>query len=235
MYLKIAVVNNSGNVGKSTICNILLKPRLVESQVIRVESINTDGTTEDKISAEQFEDILSKMDEQDCSIIDVGSSNIENFLLKMREFKSSHEDIDFFIIPVTPSNKQQIDSVNTIDSLISLGVQLEQIKIIFNMANKKLTIEKEFSEFLNGLPHDVKINNYPTIYQSSVFDLLTKIDRSFIEVLADKRDYRTLIRQSDSKEERSILSFERSAHRLVNGFNDELDAAFHMLNLSVTE
>lgn len=44
MYLKIAVLNNSGNVGKSTICQTVLKPRLPESEIIRVETINSDGT-----------------------------------------------------------------------------------------------------------------------------------------------------------------------------------------------
>ncbi|MCM5327019.1 transcriptional regulator, partial [Escherichia coli] len=32
MYLKLAIVNNSGNVGKSTICQTLLKPRLEGSE-----------------------------------------------------------------------------------------------------------------------------------------------------------------------------------------------------------
>ncbi len=231
MYLNIAVVNNSGNVGKSTICDILLKPRLEGAQVIKVETINSDGTNDEKISADQFEDVLNKMDEHDCSIIDVGSSNIENFLLKMQEFKSSHEDIDCFAIPVTPSNKQQVDSVTTIQNLMTLGIEPERVKVVFNMANKKLSVTKEYAEFLSGIPSDISLSEYSVVFESTVFDLLAKIDRPFLDVLNDKRDYRSLIRQSESKEERSILSFERSAHRLVNGFNDELDQAFSALKL----
>lgn len=231
MYLNIAVVNNSGNVGKSTICDILLKPRLEGAQVIKVETINSDGTNDEKISADQFEDVLNKMDEHDCSIIDVGSSNIENFLLKMQEFKSSHEDIDCFVIPVTPSNKQQVDSVTTIQNLMTLGIEPERVKVVFNMANKKLSVTKEYAEFLSGIPSDISLSEYSVVFESTVFDLLAKIDRPFLDVLNDKRDYRSLIRQSESKEERSILSFERSAHRLVNGFNDELDQAFSALKL----
>ncbi|MDA0134716.1 transcriptional regulator [Vibrio harveyi] len=231
MYLNIAVVNNSGNVGKSTICDILLKPRLEGAQVVKVETINSDGTNDEKISAEQFEDILNKMDEHDCSIIDVGSSNIENFLLKMQEFKSSHEDIDYFLVPVTPSNKQQVDSATTIQNLMTLGIEPERVKVVFNMANKKLAVTKEYAEFLSGIPSGISLSEYPVVFESTVFDLLAKIDRPFLDVLNDKRDYRSLIRQSESKEERSILSFERSAHRLVNGFNDELDQAFYALKL----
>lgn len=231
MYLNIAVVNNSGNVGKSTICDILLKPRLEGAQVVKVETINSDGTNDEKFSAEHFEDVLNKMDEHDCSIIDVGSSNIENFLLKMQEFKSSHEDIDYFLVPVTPSNKQQVDSVSTIENLMTLGIEPERIKVVFNMANKKLAVTKEYAEFLSGLPSSISLSDYPVVFESTVFDLLAKIDRPFLDVLNDKRDYRSLIRQSESKEERNVLSFERSAHRLVNGFNDELDQAFSALKL----
>ncbi|MCF6451293.1 transcriptional regulator [Vibrio sp. MMG022] len=231
MYLNIAVINNSGNVGKSTICDILLKPRLEGAQVVKVETINSDGTNDEKISAEQFEDVLNKMDEHDCSIIDVGSSNIENFLLKMQEFKSSHEDIDYFVVPVTPSNKQQVDSATTIQNLMTLGIEPERVKVVFNMANKKLAVSKEYAEFLGGIPSGISLSEYPVVFESTVFDLLAKIDRPFLDVLNDKRDYRSLIRQSESKEERSILSFERSAHRLVNGFNDELDQAFSALKL----
>ncbi|HDM8056399.1 StbB family protein [Vibrio harveyi] len=231
MYLNIAVVNNSGNVGKSTICDILLKPRLEGAQVVKVETINSDGTNDEKISAEQFEDVLNKMDEHDCSIIDVGSSNIENFLLKMQEFKSSHEDIDYFLVPVTPSNKQQVDSATTIQNLMTLGIEPERVKVVFNMANKKLAVTKEYAEFLSGIPSGISLSEYPVVFESTVFDLLAKINRPFLDVLNDKRDYRSLIRQSESKEERSILSFERSAHRLVNGFNDELDQAFYALKL----
>lgn len=231
MYLNIAVVNNSGNVGKSTICDILLKPRLEGAQVVKVETINSDGTNDEKISAEQFEDVLNKMDEHDCSIIDVGSSNIENFLLKMQEFKSSHEDIDYFLVPVTPSNKQQVDSATTIQNLMMLGIEAERIKVVFNMANKKLAVTKEYAEFLSGVPSAISFSEYPIIFESTVFDLLAKIDRPFLDVLNDKRDYRALIRESDSKEQRNVLSFERSAHRLVNGFNDELDLAFSALKL----
>ncbi len=231
MYLNIAVINNSGNVGKSTLCNILLKPRLNNAQIIKVETINSDGTDQERFSADLFEEILRKMDEHDCSIVDVGSSNIESFLLKMEEFKNSHESIDYFLIPVAPSNKQQIDSVSTIDSLMALGIEPERIKVVFNMASKKLAVTKEYAEFLSGLPACISLDSYPTVFQSTVFDLLAKIDRSFAEVLNDNRDYRALIKQNDSKEQRGILSFERSAHQLVNGFNDELDMAFSALKL----
>ncbi len=87
MYMKIAVLNNSGNVGKSTICQTLLKPRLENSEIIRVETINSDGTSDEKVSAREFDEILKRIDDAECTIIDVGSSNIEQFMVQMLEFK----------------------------------------------------------------------------------------------------------------------------------------------------
>ncbi|MCR8998723.1 hypothetical protein [Rahnella perminowiae] len=82
MFMKIAVLNNSGNVGKSTICNALLQPRLPESRVIKVETINTDGTLDEKVSANDFIEISRMIDSSPCAIVDVGSSNIETFFKK---------------------------------------------------------------------------------------------------------------------------------------------------------
>lgn len=61
MNIKIAVVNNSGNMGKSTICDSLLLPRLEGAKVVKVETINTDGTNDVKISAKEFLEITKKL------------------------------------------------------------------------------------------------------------------------------------------------------------------------------
>jgi hypothetical protein len=149
--MNLAVVNNSGNVGKSTICQILLKPRLKNSEIIKVETINSDGTNDAKFSSKEFDLILKNLDLNESSIIDVGSSNIEGFLLQMNEYKNSHEDIDYFIVPVTPKHKQQVDAISTISMLGDLGVENERIKVLFNLADKTLSIEKQFSDFIEGV------------------------------------------------------------------------------------
>jgi len=40
MFLKIAVLNNSGNVGKSMICDNLFLPRIPNSEVLKIETLN---------------------------------------------------------------------------------------------------------------------------------------------------------------------------------------------------
>lgn len=46
--MKIIVINFSGNVGKSIVAQHLLKPRMEDSTIIAVESINSDGTQDEK-------------------------------------------------------------------------------------------------------------------------------------------------------------------------------------------
>ena len=231
MMLNVAVVNNSGNVGKSTICETLLKPRFKKAEVVKVETINSDGSDDVKYSADEFDEILKQIDATDCSIIDVGSSNIENFILKMKEYKDSHEDIDYFIIPIIPKNKQQVDSVATAGMLIDMGIEPERIRFIFNQADRKLPIDRQYKEFLSGIEmFDIKVENYSVIYETTVFHML---DKTFTEVVNDKRNFRKLLRAEKSRAKKEEISEMKSVKRLVSGVNDDLDIAFKMLNLDL--
>ncbi|ALR95842.1 StbB family protein [Vibrio alginolyticus] len=230
--MNIAIVNNSGNVGKSTICENLLKPRIKNAEIIKVETINSDGTNDDKYSAKEYNKILKEMDMNDVSILDVGSSNIEQLIEQMKQYKESHEDIDYFIIPVTSKNKQQMDSLSTVSTLIDLGVDSDKFKFIYNQADRVIPFQRQYATFLNGIeafnfPTDIR----PTIYETEAFSLLASIGKTFQEITNDNRDFRQLLREAETREQKEELSELRTMKQLVNGFNDILDAAFLSLNL----
>ncbi len=230
--MNIAIVNNSGNVGKSTICENLLKPRIKNAEIIKVETINSDGTEDDKYSAKEYNEILKEMDMNDVSILDVGSSNIEQLIEQMKQYKESHEDIDYFIIPVTPKHKQQMDSLSTVGTLIDLGVDSSKFKFIYNQADRVIPFQRQYATFLNGIeafnfPTDVR----PTIYETEAFSLLASIGKNFQEITNDNRDFRQLLREAETREQKEELSELRTMKQLVNGFNDVLDAAFLSLNI----
>lgn len=233
MYLKAVVLNNSGNVGKSTICQAMLKPRLEGADIIKVETINTDGTNDSKLSAKEFDEILRRIDDSDCTLIDVGASNIEQFMVQMLEFQGSHELIDYFIVPVTPQEKQQTDSIATVYNLLDMGIEEDRIKIIFNLADKDTQIERQFSVFLADKScKKIVGSNYPVVYQNNIFNILTKSGLKYDDVYNDDRDFRTLIRNAESKEVRQELSNLRTVKMLMNGFNSDLDIAFKNLNIT---
>ncbi|EBG4516833.1 transcriptional regulator [Salmonella enterica] len=233
MYLKAAILNNSGNVGKSTICQAMLKPRLEDAEIIKVETINSDGTNDSKLSAKEFDEILKRIDDVDCTLIDVGASNIEQFMVQMLEFQGSHELIDYFIVPVTPQDKQQRDSIATINNLLDMGIEPERIKVIFNMAEKDLAIDKQFAIFLSDKTCKKITGSTPSVvYHNNIFTILTKSKLKYDDVYHDDRDFRSLIRAAASKEERQELSNLRTVKMLMNGFNSDLDIAFENLSLS---
>ena len=232
MYLKAAVLNNSGNVGKSTICQTLLKPRLDGAEIIKVETINSDGTNDSKLSAKEFDEILKRIDDVDCTLIYIGASNIEQFMVQMLEFQGSHELIDLFIVPVTPQEKQQRDSIATINNLLDTGIDEDRIKVIFNMAEKDVPIEKQFAIFMADKKcKNIAGSDIPVVYHNNIFTILAKSKLKYDEVYNDNRDFRALIRAAGSKEERQELSNLRTVKMLMNGFNSDLDVAFQNLNL----
>lgn len=233
--MKIAVVNNSGNVGKSTICENLLKPRIKDAEIIRVETVNSDGTDDEKFSAREYSSIIREMEINENSILDIGSSNIELFIEQMRSYKDSHEYIDYFLIPITPRTKQQIDSVSTVSVLIDLGIEPSRLRFVFNQADNRIPISRQFSTLINGLKSfDIPLNDvYPTIFETEAFSLLAGLGKTFQEVTDDKSDFKQLIREAETREEKMQLIDLRTMKQLVTGFNDILDAAFLSLNLRV--
>ncbi|HDQ6531952.1 TPA: transcriptional regulator, partial [Escherichia coli O75:H8] len=80
--MRIAVLNYSGNVGKTTISQHMLLPRL-NYEILRIETLNSDGEGNgQKMAAEDFDKIFNTILNLDDVIIDVGSSNIETFKSK---------------------------------------------------------------------------------------------------------------------------------------------------------
>ena len=52
--MKIAVINFSGNVGKTTVARHLLAPRIAGAELIAVESINADDGQNQAVRGSQF-------------------------------------------------------------------------------------------------------------------------------------------------------------------------------------
>ncbi|MGF1873424.1 StbB family protein [Photobacterium indicum] len=231
MFLKIAVLNNSGNVGKSMICENLFLPRIPNVEILKIETINSDGTNDTKLSAKSIGEIFKRMESIDTCIIDIGSSNIETFMGNLDKIEGSIEDIDLFFIPTTPKQKQQRDTLTTIENLFELGVEPDQIKIIFNLFDPDFSIEKQFPIIIGAYEtKDLTLNNPKNqfiIEESQLFEFLGETNKTYAESLNDSRDFKSLLRATKDKEERENLSVERMTHRFVKGFDKKLDLTFN--------
>ena len=145
--MKVAVINFSGNVGKSTVARHLLAPRMNEAAIILVESINSDNTQDETIRGKQFGELQNDLSILDDVVVDVGASNVEDFITMMKKYKGSHEDYDYFVIPTVPKAKQQRDTISTIEALSAIGIPSEKIRILFNMVD----MDEEPSQIFSGI------------------------------------------------------------------------------------
>lgn len=139
--MKFFILNSSGNVGKTTITREVIYPSIPNAKIFEIETVNSSsehfsGLNVEKITDfSNFEDIYLKILETDNLILDVGASNLSNFLEKLGEFAGVEELFDFFIIPTVPGDKVATDTARTILYLKSIGIENEKIKVIFNNAD----------------------------------------------------------------------------------------------------
>ena len=119
--MKLAVINFSGNVGKTTVARHLLAPLIAGAEVVSVESMNADDTGAAPARSPVRRASRVPADRRDV-VVDVGASNVEDLLALMRRYHDSHEDFDGFVVPTVPALKQQQDTAATLLALNRLGV-----------------------------------------------------------------------------------------------------------------
>jgi hypothetical protein len=230
--MKVAVLNFSGNVGKTTLAANLLKPRMRNAPVYAIESLNSDegstGVSIEKMRGRHYGELQERLMTLDAAIVDVGASNVEEFLKLMQQYHGSHEEFDYFIVPVVKEKKQMADTVNTIRVLSSIGVPRQKIRIIFNMVEMDDVIEDEFAPLfgLAELEKSFTLNPKAVVYANEVFDRLKEIGKSLVEVDADATDYRARLRELHGDEEKESCIKMVAIKRLAVTATKNLDAAY---------
>lgn len=233
--MKIAIINFSGNVGKTTIASHLLKPRMIDAQIFSVESINpgaeANGLEVEKIKGKRFGELLNSMMQTPSAIVDVGASNVEDFLKLMQQYTGSHEDFDFFVVPVTKERKAQGDSVNTIRALEALGVEKNKIRMVFNKVEVDDSVYDDFSPMFGFCKSENSFiaNKYAVIYANEVFEKIKNIGKSLGDITTDNTDYREKFRQAIDENEKDIFLKMLALKRLSISANKNLDDVFNIV------
>ena len=229
--MKVAVINFSGNVGKSTVGRHLLAPRLNNAEVIPVESINSDGTDETAIRGKQFGELQEYLQTLDDAVIDIGASNVEDFVKLMKQYKGSHEDFDFFVVPTVPATKQQRDTISTVEALANLGVPAKKIRLLFNMVDLEESQERIFSGLFEYQRESKSFTLKPeaVIHVNDIYGKLKGSKTGIREILADETDYKERIKTAKDADEKLHFAQMLSIKRLAAGVSEELDAVFKAL------
>jgi hypothetical protein len=229
--MKIAVINFSGNVGKSTVARHLLAPRMANAQIIAVESINSDGSQDEAIRGKQFGDLLEAMVLMEDAVVDVGASNVEDFINLMKQYRGSHQDFDYFVVPTVAKTKQQRDTISTIEALAEIGIPANKIRLVFNMVESDEVPERVFSGLFEYHQSEQRftLKREAVIHANDIFGKLKGAEQSIADILNDTADLKAQLIAANNPDEKLYLSRMIGIKRLAAGVTEELDAVFNVL------
>jgi len=231
--MKIAVINFSGNVGKSTIARHLLLPRIAGAELISVESLNADEGQGHLMRGRQFGELQEYMQTVENLVVDIGASNVEDLMALMHRYQGSHEDFDFFVVPTVPELKQQEDTMATLGELSRAGIPPSRLKLVFNMVDDGIEVAQAFEHLLAFLELRPVAKASPRC-RLGTNEVYGRIQGKGVDLAAlarDDTDYKALIGLAKDTEEKLALAQKLATRRLARGVVPELDACFAALKL----
>ncbi|WP_226020567.1 StbB family protein [Serratia symbiotica] len=233
--MKVAIINYTGTVGKTTIAAHLLSPRMNAAPIFAIESINETaaglGVDVEKMNGDKFRSLFKKIMLEDNAIVDVGASNIEGFMNNMIKFDDSHEEFDFFIIPVTSGTKEQKESIQMLNLLASIGISANKIKVIFNRVNDDVDDEFPFIIGRHKKDKSFTLNKECAIFENELFDALSVKGLTVDAILNDPTDYKALLKNNReaSDKERNQWADMHGLKALSKSVKRNLDDVYDIL------
>ena len=232
---RIAVINFSGNVGKTTIASQLLAARMPDAPFYSIESRNLDATADGvkvvRLRGKDYGDLLENVFLLDEVIVDVGASNIGDFMRLMTQYHASHEVFDLYLVPVVKEKKQQADTINTIKALAALGVPAEKIRVVFNKVEADDSVEMVFASIFGAQAEQRTFMIMPgaVIYWNDAFEKVKNRGRSLTDILADDTDYRAKAREAMDVQAREQLIAMAMVKMLSASAVKNLDSVYRAL------
>lgn len=233
--MKIASLNFSGSVGKTTATSHVFAPRIPGAEIIAVESTNESaadlGLDVEQMRGEHFGRLFRKLLMAEAAIVDVGASNVEDFLSELVKYDQAHLEIDFYVLPVVASGKAQRETIKTIQALAQIGVPAERVRVLFNRVDAD--VKEEFAPIFGYARKagGFMANPEAVIFENEIFDLLANKRTTIKEILSDETDYRQKLREVDRSDKSAIahLSDMVALQSLARPVDRQLDRAFTAL------
>lgn len=228
--MKIAVLNYSGSVGKTTVASHLLAPRLANATIFAVESTNETaadlGLEVEQVRGDRFGELYKSLLASDDAIVDVGASNIESFLYRMTRYEDAHLEIDYYLVPTIPNSKAQRETLKTVRVLAAAGIEPEKIRVVFNRVDAD--VEVEFAETFAMVGQERLCVASPTvaIFDNEVFDMLSSRKMTIDAILADDTDYRALLKSAKDEADVSLFTDMLAFKALAKPVKRNLDKVY---------
>ena len=231
--MKVAVINFSGNVGKTTVARHLLAPRIAGAELIAVESINADDGQTQAVRGSQFGALQEYLQTVENVVVDIGASNVEDLLALMRKYRGSHEDFDYFVIPTVPALKQQQDTIATLAELARIGVPVAKMRVVFNQIEEDARISELFASLFAFIEQHqfAPASTLCKLGANEIYERVKGTGVDLAELVRDQTDYKAQIADASGTVEKIALAQKLATRRLATGVLPELDACFAALQL----
>jgi len=200
--MKILMIHNSGNVGKSLITREVFYQNFDgdNKMVLEVESRNASSSNFNmeviRIDFEKpsvLQDLTQYGIIYDDYILDIGSSEIKDFLSAIEKTREILDEFDIIVVPTIKDQKIIPDTKKTMMVIRLLGYE-KKLQVLFNRIANPSTIEEDFESLFSWAKKE-KFNLDPNLYLAdyteSTNDLI-KEKKLSSEIMADETDYRTL-------------------------------------------
>lgn len=230
--MKVVICSLGGSVGKTTITTHMLAPRMPSAKLIAVDTTNTTaahfGLDAEAFSGDEFANLYKQIVRMDDAIIDVGGSKEGKEFLAGMNWLDGQDEIDYFVIPSMPEDKDQKAAWKTIELLLDQGVAKEKIKVVFNGVKKNTA--DEFDYLLGALSaNEIPFSLDATIFHHALFDSLSAQQRSIQSILADETNYKKAVQTCEDESELTRLCDLMIAQKSAPKVAETLDAVFAAL------
>ncbi|HEX6707787.1 MAG TPA: hypothetical protein VF169_23790 [Albitalea sp.] len=196
--MKIAVINFSGNTGKSMLTKNMLVPLLAGAKRISIEDLNDPGGRSDAtITASVFPSLaaeLNAFEDDKHFVLDIGASSAKEMIGHFTRLATTRSDIDVWIVPVTPVSKQCADTVNTVRRLMEIGVDPQRIVVVPNNITDLSQFELDFKRLgVAAAEMGFRLCDQG-VPNSKIYDMTRSAEESLFDIAADETDYRDKLR-----------------------------------------
>ena len=208
--MKVVVLNNTGNVGKSFIAREVVYANFQDPKVILdFETYNLPNSVFSGVNSKQFDrrifkDMLMEAAFSQNAVIDVGSSNIADFFEEMKRYSAELLDYDYFIVPTVIDDKQDSDTVKVLQLLAAFQLQ-SKTRLLFNRVNPIIHKISSTKAYKTAKELKIKCDVEIKISEHSTVNEITEARLTLNQILSDKKDYKALALKSEDKDERVAL------------------------------
>jgi hypothetical protein len=191
-YVLFSIV---GAAGKTTLATHCLKPLIPNSVLIEIEDWNTvDGSADSEIRARDFYKLAAQLntDSRQSFILDIGASNSKIMSKHFEDLELTREIIDWWIVPVRAGAKERVDTLKSIDLLLSMSIQPSKIIVIAQAVDDVDQFDSNFENLNDTLDQLGIFFASQAVLYNEVFNLLKNSKKSVFEIASNMPDFASM-------------------------------------------